>query len=54
MRISVIHILKMLSRGITEREILDEYPTLEKDDIRACLVYAAHVMDTKEEEAIHE
>jgi len=26
---------------------------LEKDDIRACLVYAAHVMDTKEEEAIH-
>ena len=53
MRISVIHILKMLSRGITEREILDEYPTLEKDDIRACLVYAAHVMDTKEEEAIH-
>jgi uncharacterized protein (DUF433 family) len=41
MRISVEQILKMLSRGISHRDILNEYPLLEEDDIRACLLFAA-------------
>lgn len=48
-RISVIHILQMLSRGINENEIIEEYPLLETDDIRACLVYAANVLNSKEQ-----
>ena len=39
MRISVGQILKMLSRGISHQGIIDEYPLLEEDDIRACLLF---------------
>lgn len=39
----------MLSRGITEKEILEEYPLLEQDDIRACLVYTAQSIDSTKE-----
>ena len=41
MRISVEQILKMLARGISHEEIIKEFPLLEEDDIKACLVYAA-------------
>lgn len=33
----------MLAAGMTERQILDEYPDLEAADIRECLRYAAAV-----------
>ena len=41
MRISVEQIIKMLARGISHTEIIKEYPLLEEDDIKACLLYAA-------------
>jgi len=41
-RISVEFVLELLSSGVTEDEILQDYPHLIKDDIRACLEYAAH------------
>lgn len=41
MRFPVADILEMLSSGMTQDEILDEHPVLEKDDILAALVYAA-------------
>ena len=41
-RISVEFILELLSSGVTEDEILQDYQHLTKDDIRACLEYAAH------------
>lgn len=41
-RISVEFVLELLSSGITEDEILRDYPHLTKDDIHACLEYAAH------------
>ena len=41
MRIRVKDILEMLGSGVTEREILSDFPDLETDDIRACLQYAA-------------
>lgn len=48
MRISVEQILKMLSRGISHQEIIQEYPLLEEDDIRACLLYAASKVSKEE------
>ncbi|HEY8661615.1 MAG TPA: DUF433 domain-containing protein [Hanamia sp.] len=51
MRISVEHILKMLARGISHDEIIDEYPFLEEDDIKACLLYAANLIAHEEERA---
>ena len=43
-RISVEFILGLLASGVTENEILQDYPHLIKDDIRACLEYAAHAL----------
>ena len=44
MRISVESILNLLSRGITQDELLDDYPELEPEDIRACIAYAHTVI----------
>jgi uncharacterized protein (DUF433 family) len=41
MRIRVSDVLEMLANGIGEDEILQDFPDLERDDIRACLSYAA-------------
>ena len=40
-RISVEFILELLASDVSEEEILKDYPHLTKDDIRACLRYAA-------------
>jgi uncharacterized protein (DUF433 family) len=40
MRISVELILSLLAQGEAQEAILDDYPDLEPDDIRACLAYA--------------
>lgn len=40
MRISVELILSLLAQGQTIEAILDDYPELEADDVRACLAYA--------------
>lgn len=39
-RLAVGHILDMLAAGDTAEAILEGYPRLERDDIRACLEYA--------------
>ena len=44
MRISVEMILELLARGATEEEILQDYPQLEPDDLRAALLYAHHMV----------
>ena len=44
MRIAVEHVLGMLASGETAETILREYPFLEADDIRACLLYAHRSM----------
>ena len=44
MRISVEMILELLARGATEEEILQDYPLLESDDLRAVLLYAHHML----------
>lgn len=47
-RIPVELILKMLAQGITEKEILKEYPRLESKDIRAALAYASTVLSNED------
>lgn len=44
MRISVELILSLLAQGVTEKAILEDYPELETDDIRACTAYAHAVI----------
>ena len=44
MRISVELILSLLTQGVTPDDILDDYPDLELDDIRACTAYAHAVI----------
>jgi uncharacterized protein (DUF433 family) len=45
MRIRVKDVLEMLAGGASEAQILEDFPDLELDDIRACLQYAAAQAD---------
>jgi uncharacterized protein (DUF433 family) len=44
MRISVELILSLLAQGETQDAILEDYPGLQGEDIRACLAYARAVL----------
>lgn len=46
-RITVQTIVEFLSAGESEREILNQYPSLEKQDIHACLSFASELMNHK-------
>jgi uncharacterized protein (DUF433 family) len=41
MRIAVVDVLECLAGGMTPEEILEDFPYLTMEDIRACLAYAA-------------
>jgi uncharacterized protein (DUF433 family) len=41
MRITVSDVLEYLASGMTEAEILRDFPELTQDDVRACLAFAA-------------
>lgn len=41
MRITVYDVLDYLASGMTEDEILKDFPDLTREDIRACLAFAA-------------
>lgn len=45
MRFPVKDILELLASGMTNKEILEQHPALEEDDIRASLLYAALKMN---------
>jgi uncharacterized protein (DUF433 family) len=44
-RISVQTILEFLAAGESESEILRQYPSIEPEDIRACLQFASRLMN---------
>ncbi len=46
-RIAVQTILEFLGAGETQKEILRQYPSLEADDIAACLIFASQLMNHK-------
>lgn len=41
MRITVYDVLEYLASGMTQEEVLQDFPYLTKEDILACLGYAA-------------
>ena len=41
MRITVSDVLEYLTSGMTEQEVLKDFPELTQEDIRACLAFAA-------------
>ena len=41
MRITVSDVLEYLASGMSEEEILHDFPELTQEDIRACLAFAA-------------
>ncbi len=47
MRKTVSLVLKLIASGMTQSEILEAYPYLEAEDIKACLQYAAFLADDK-------
>jgi len=52
MRISVELVLSLLAQGETVEAIIDDYPELEPDDVRACLAYAHAVIANDKIEAV--
>lgn len=53
LRISVEMILDLLSQGAPEDELLEDYPDLEPEDLRACLAYAKAVIANEEIESVN-
>lgn len=47
MRYPVEMILDLLSSGMSAEEIIADYPDLGKEDVAACLAYAARLVHTK-------
>jgi uncharacterized protein (DUF433 family) len=41
MRITVAHVVNMVANGMTAKEMLEEYPDLQPEDIQQALQYAA-------------
>lgn len=48
LRIPVATVVNMIADGMTENEILDAYPDLEKEDIREALHFAAEAVRERE------
>jgi uncharacterized protein (DUF433 family) len=49
MRITVYDVLSYLAAGMTEQEVLSDFPSLTSEDIRACFAYAAE----REHQTLH-
>jgi len=47
MRYPVELILDLLSSGMTHEEIIEDYPAIQDDDIRACLAFASRLTKVK-------
>lgn len=41
LRITVYDVLEYLASGMTEAQILNDFPDLTREDLRACLAFAA-------------
>ncbi len=48
LRITVEQILKALAGGLTVEELLDDYPELEKEDIKAVLLYVSELVSDEQ------
>lgn len=48
MRITVDQILRALAGGISEKELLEDYPELQKEDFQAVYLYVADLVDEEQ------
>ncbi len=48
MRITVEQILRALSGGLSEKELLEEYPELEKTDFQAVFAYVTTLVEEEQ------
>ncbi len=48
MRITVEQVLRALSSGVSEQELLVEYPELETEDFQAVFAYAAGLVEQEQ------
>lgn len=48
-RITVQTVMEFLSNGDTNQEILDQFPSLQNEDIEACLKFASKLMQNNYE-----
>lgn len=48
LRITVEQILKALANGISTKDLLEDYPELEPEDIQAALSYAAELVSEEQ------
>ncbi|MCK5146227.1 DUF433 domain-containing protein [bacterium] len=48
LRITVEQILKALANGISSQELLEDYPELEMEDIRAAFLYAIELVSEEQ------
>jgi uncharacterized protein (DUF433 family) len=46
-RVAVELIVDLLAQGWTQEHILDSYPSLTPEDIRACLAYASEILHSE-------
>ena len=46
-RLAVELIVDLLAQGWTQEQIIDSYPSLTSEDIRACLAYASEVLHSE-------
>ena len=51
-RLAVEHVLGMLAAGDTAQTLLEAYPWLEEDDVRACLLYTRKVVGEERIESL--
>ena len=47
LRYTVKNILELMAAGMTQQEILDDYPDLEMDDLLACFQFASKLSQVK-------
>ena len=47
-RIGVGFVVELLAAGWSEAQILEQYPQLTQEDVRACLAYAAETLRAEE------
>ncbi len=48
LRIPVVTVVGMVAEGMTEEQILEAYPDLERDDIKEALQFAAEALRERE------
>ena len=51
-RLAVEHVLGLLASGHTQESILADFPWMESEDVRACLIYARRAVGNERVEPI--